>query len=657
MKDFIYKNLTFSPYRNTTEEESADLYKHLTSWEQIPFKFNYREFYEAAKAADPENEVDLFLCNGEIVIPAGDRLFLFKDFNMPEHYCREQDRPLPAGSSAAFSTLLAVMDETGKDGFYPTPPDLATEMAQQINLDFVHTVLEPSAGKGDLVDALVNRDKIHNYQRCTLDVDCIELNPDLRLILKGKGYRVVHDDFMTFDTFKRYDAIIMNPPFRDGERHLMKALDLLKDGGQIVCLLNAETLRNLCTPVRRELRERLEQIDAKITYYKDRFADAQRKTDVSIAMVCARVPAQQRSSDFYDRMQKADEVKHDGIKVEAMAPDDFIERITRQFKIEISAGMELIRQYDALKPYMMDEIVPEGQKSNTYIRPILMLGVRESSLFDRSGDKDIINQYVRLTRYKYWSAFLNNQEFVGKLTSDMQKQWQQRVDDLSNYDFTPFNIQTVMVEMNAQIYQGVEDSIMKIFEQLTAEHAWYPECAKNIHYYNGWAHNKAHKINGKVIIPSYGVFSDWKWASDTFRVREAYDHLADIERCFNYLDGHTTADIDLYSALSRANDAGVTKNIPCKFFDVTFYKKGTTHIKFTNPRLLDKFNIYCSRKKNWLPPRSYKVSYDELGKEEREVIDSFQGKEAYEEVRKNHLFYLGESSFPCLLEERNYESA
>ena len=286
-----------------------------------------------------------------------------------------------------------------------------------------------------------------------------------------------------------------------------------------------------------------------------------------------------------------------------------------------------------------------------------MLGVRESSLFDRSGDKDIINQYVRLTRYKYWSAFLNNQEFVGKLTSDMQKQWQQRVDDLSNYDFTPFNIQTVMVEMNAQIYQGVEDSIMKIFEQLTAEHAWYPECAKNIHYYNGWAHNKAHKINGKVIIPSYGVFSDWKWDSDTFRVREAYNHLADIERCFNYLDGHTTADIDLFKTLQIANDARVTKNIPCKFFEVTFYKKGTTHIKFTNPRLLDKFNIYCSRKKNWLPPRSYKVPYDELGKEEREVIDSFQGKEAYEEVRKNHLFYLGESSFPCLLEERNYESA
>lgn len=637
MKDFVYRNMTFSPYRNTTEEESESLYQLIEKWEGTPHKFNYREFYDAAKAADPENEVDLFLCDGEIVMPTSDLLFRFRDPNMPEHYCREQERSLPAGSYAAFSTLLAVMDETGKEGFYPTPPDLAEEMVRQLNLNHVSSVLEPSAGKGDLVDALFRRDKAVHYDRTTLDVDCIEINADLRLILKGKGYRVVHDDFLTFDTFKRYDVIIMNPPFRDGERHLMKALDLLKDGGQIVCLLNAETLRNLCTPVRRELRQRLEQIDAKITYYKDRFANAQRKTDVSVAMVYAKRREQPGRSDFYDRMEKADEEQNGGVRVEELAPDDFIERITRQFKIEVSSGAELIRQYEALKPYMLTEIIPEGQKPNSLSQPILQLSV---------GDKkyDVLNSYVRSTRYKYWSAFLNNREFVGKLTSDMQKQWQQRVDDLSSYDFTPFNIQTVMVEMNAQIYQGVEDSIMKIFEQLTAEHAWYPECAKNIHYFNGWAHNKAHKINGKVIIPSYGVFSDWKWDRDTFRVREAYDHLADIERCFNYLDGHTTADIDLFKTLQIANDAGVTKNIPCKFFEVTFYKKGTTHIKFTNPRLLDKFNIYCSRKRGWLPPSFGKRRYEDMGAEERAVVDDFQGKAAYEEVLKDTAWYLPETS-------------
>jgi hypothetical protein len=33
------------------------------------------------------------------------------------------------------------------------------------------------------------------------------------------------------------------------------------------------------------------------------------------------------------------------------------------------------------------------------------------------------------------------------------------------------------------------------------------------------------------------------------------------------------------------------------YFDVTFFKKGTCHIRFKNAKLLEKFNIYGSRRK------------------------------------------------------------
>ena len=119
----------------------------------------------------------------------------------------------------------------------------------------------------------------------------------------------------------------------------------------------------------------------------------------------------------------------------------------------------------------------------------------------------------------------------------------------------------------------------------------------------------------------------------------------------NFLDGHTTAEIDLYSVLNAANTVGQTKNIHCKFFDVTFYKKGTTHIKFTNQRLLDKLNIYCSQKKGWLPPFYGKRRYEDMGAEEKAVVDDFQGKESYEEVMRNPAYYLPDSasllSLPC----------
>lgn len=642
MKEFTYLGLKFEPIRNITDKESDELSRYIRPCPFSPANFNSDEFYAAAEFAGKDNRVDLFQCNGEIVIPCSQTLQIWRDSTLPDHYLRETEKPLNA--TASLSTLLAVMDETGKEGFYPTPERLASEMVSAVDLDFVSTVLEPSAGKGDLLDALKRRMEVHYYGNHELDADCVEINPDLRLILKGKGYRVVHDDFLTFSTYKHYSLILMNPPFKDADKHLMKALDLMSNGGQIVCLLNAETIRNPCTNLRRELRKRLETNDAQITYYQDSFKNAQRKTGVEIAMVSVKLPQETRRSDIYDRMEKADYEAHADTAVEDLAPADFIERITRQFKIETDAGMELIRQYRAMQPYMLD-FISTGDKEKDAERghsyggsPILTLGVYGKD----SGDT--INSYLKATRYKYWDTLLNNSEFTGKLTADLQKKYRQRVEDLSNYDFTPFNIQCVAVEMNAEIFTGVEEAILKIFDQLTCEHAWYPECKGNIHYYNGWAHNKAHKIAQKVIIPSYGIFPDYSWSHDTFRIHEAYNHLADIEKCFNYLDGHTTAEVDLSKQLHIANDSGITKNIHCKFFDVTFYKKGTTHIKFTNQKLLDKFNIYCSRKRGWLPPRSYKVAYEDLGREEKEVIDDFQGKDSYEAVRRNSKWYLPETS-------------
>lgn len=59
-----------------------------------------------------------------------------------------------------------------------------------------------------------------------LCIDCVEINKDLRNCLKGAGYRVVGDDFLTYSTMKQYDLIVMNPPFSNGDAHLLKALKM-----------------------------------------------------------------------------------------------------------------------------------------------------------------------------------------------------------------------------------------------------------------------------------------------------------------------------------------------------------------------------------------------------------------------------------------------
>ena len=167
--------------------------------------------------------------------------------------------------------------------FYPTPRGLIDRMLAGIDFLEVESVLEPSAGAGDIAEAVAGRMKSANYRsrEYSPDIDCIEINEDLRGILKSKGHRVVHDDFLTYQSKKKYNLIVMNPPFSDGDKHLTKALALQEvHGGGVVCLLNAETLRNTHTNVRKALYQRLLDLGASIEYLPGEFESAERRTSV-----------------------------------------------------------------------------------------------------------------------------------------------------------------------------------------------------------------------------------------------------------------------------------------------------------------------------------------------------------------------------------------
>ena len=84
------------------------------------------------------------------------------------------------------------------------------------------------------------------HTRCREVVHCIEIEPELQAAIRGKGYPLVGTDFLTFWPDEKYDLIIMNPPFASGEAHLLHAWEIL-DHGDIVCLLNEQTLLNPCT--------------------------------------------------------------------------------------------------------------------------------------------------------------------------------------------------------------------------------------------------------------------------------------------------------------------------------------------------------------------------------------------------------------------------
>lgn len=514
--------------------------------------------------------------------------------------------------------------------FYPTPGKLAGKMISMIDLTKVKTVLEPSAGKGDLAECLVSATKKFSHGN-NIDLDCIEIDENLRYILNGKGFRVVHDDFLTFSTGKRYDLIIMNPPFSNGDEHLLKAISLMEHGGQIVCLLNAETLRNFHTNRRKLLNSKLCELDAKTVFLADEFKNAERKTGVDVAIVYIDIPAKKYKSEFFERMQKAEQRKHSVKEPTQLVRNNWVAALLEAFKVETAAGEKLLEEYYAMQDYCLPDRSP-------YAAPIISIGIcgKESS----NNLDNLINTYLEHTRRKYWDALLSQPQITEKLTSQMQSEYSSKISELAKYDFTEYNVQQILIEVNGQLSRGVDEEISALFEKLSAQHSWFPECDKNIHYFNGWATNKAHKINKKVILPING-FSAYSWRNkDCIDEYSVYSTLKDIEMTLNYLDKGRTYPIDLSNVVRCAASNGQTKNIECKYFFVTFYKKGTAHITFKDQRLLDCLNIYAARKRGWLPPSYGKQKYEDMPPEEKSIVDAFQGSQSYERVLADKEYYL-----------------
>lgn len=185
----------------------------------------------------------------------------------------------------------------GYINFYPTPKSLFKEITSNISWWKIDGILEPEAGKGDMVDYI-------KEMRSDRLIDCIEINPELQATLKGKGYSVIHDDFLTFKPKCHYDLIIMNPPFDKGVTHLLKALSIQEHGGRVICILNAETLRNPYTNERQELVKKLDELDASITYRTDAFVSAERTTAVEIAIVDVTIPEEKKPSIIMENLKQ-----------------------------------------------------------------------------------------------------------------------------------------------------------------------------------------------------------------------------------------------------------------------------------------------------------------------------------------------------------------
>ena len=116
--------------------------------------------------------------------------------------------------------------------FFPTPPDAISFVLTMVMPMNGERILEPSAGQGQFIDGIQNFCSVPNQ------IDCIEINPINRAVLKEKGHNLIHDDFLTFECGEKYNMCIANPPFKDYIEHAYKMAEVAKE----VCFIAPSSL-------------------------------------------------------------------------------------------------------------------------------------------------------------------------------------------------------------------------------------------------------------------------------------------------------------------------------------------------------------------------------------------------------------------------------
>ena len=513
--------------------------------------------------------------------------------------------------------------------FYPTPKSLIDKMIGKV-VGKPQYVLEPSAGKGDILNRFRDSPGWHN--RC-ITTFAIEKDPTLRDILRGKSINVIDSDFLAYSGPDKFDLIIANPPFDEGDKHLLKAIDILYRG-QIVFLLNAETIRNPHTNIRKDLKRKLDEMNANIEFIKDGFVDAERKTKVEVALISI-VVDRKVEEDLFAGVTDAPPVDAAEIKdtFEVSNGKKKVKELVAEYNQVVTIGTDVIVGY--YRGYRkVGKYIGLNKEADKY-------SFSESDLTAKM--QKTLNALLGTVREDFWRRCFELPEVKKRMTQDRKSEFEAALKTRSCMDFTESNVRTFVLNLIDGYENSLMSAVLKLFDKFT-KHGYQDQdiYEKNIHYFNGWKTNSAFKVGKKVIIPVYGGYGDGPF-TDSYSGKwkmnwGCTEEMRDIDIVMNYFDGMGGDYRSIPKAIEVAFTMGQSRKIPSTYFEITVYKKGTMHLVFNDEEILRRFNVAACKGKGWLPCDYGANPYGKLSVEERCVADSFEGKRSYTEHLGQPLF-------------------
>jgi predicted RNA methylase len=472
--------------------------------------------------------------------------------------------------------------------FYPTPPALAEKAWKLFTNRNYQSLLEPSAGRGDLID--------HRKGRLPYHVDCIESDADNIAILKEKGYRVIDTDFLTFDTRKNYDRVLLNPPFNRGVTHTLKAWEIVKNG-QIVSIVNAETVKNPYSKDRQFLVSLIEECGS-VEFIEEAFLspDAQRITTVEIALIhlVKEVAEDESLFSIKDMGLKDDDKRTDATEEtlfhkELAIPKSSISNSVIAFNNAVEAA----------------ELSIKASAKASYYKS-LITSTRISKQSNRDATRNFNEEYEELKRCA-WQTVITATEFTSRFSRSVVKRLEEDLESIKHLQFNERNIYGLLEGLLLNKKQLDNQMLLDTFDSITAYHSGNRFIYRG-YAQNGWKSNDKHRSRAfrmkhtQFILPARsGTDGSSRFGYEGKRL------LADFDKTFALLDGkikpensleNMFSDTETFSALLQG------ERLNASYFSCRYYP-GIDSIHFfptkKGQELVDRFNRVVGRLRNWLP--------------------------------------------------------
>lgn len=115
-----------------------------------------------------------------------------------------------------------------ENDYYATNPKAVEMLLTNYTFDAA-TILEPCVGGGHIANAINN---FFANQRVITGLDLVD-----------RGYpNTIVQDFLTWETDRKFEGIITNPPFSLAQEFIKKGMELLTDDGQMAMFLKIQFL-------------------------------------------------------------------------------------------------------------------------------------------------------------------------------------------------------------------------------------------------------------------------------------------------------------------------------------------------------------------------------------------------------------------------------